>query len=122
MELTACLLFEQNGIIKLFQNSSSVSSIKVFLDITDWVSLESTEMGLLGLAFHPDYKNNGYLYKLHNPLPSRMTRISHFNVSDTNPNSADKIVELILITLDQPFNIIKEVEQPSVLMDIYILD
>jgi len=60
---TDCLfVVEQNGIIKLFQNSSSVSSVKVFLDITDRVSPESTEMGLLGLAFHPDYKNNGYFY------------------------------------------------------------
>src|SRR5664280_1017165 len=53
---------EQNGIIKLFQNSSSASSVKVFLDITDQVATESDEMGLLGLAFHPDYKKNGYFY------------------------------------------------------------
>jgi glucose/arabinose dehydrogenase len=96
---------EQNGIIKLFQNSSSASSVKVFLDITDRVSTESDEMGLLGLAFHPDYKNNGYFYVNYTILsPSRMTRISRFKVSDTNPDSADKNSELILIAQDQPFS------------------
>jgi glucose/arabinose dehydrogenase len=95
---------EQNGIIKLFQNSSSASSVKVFLDITDRVSHASTEMGLLGLAFHPDYKNNGYFYVNYTiSSPSIMTIISRFQVSSTNPDSADKNSELILLTQDQPF-------------------
>jgi glucose/arabinose dehydrogenase len=95
---------EQNGIIKLFQNSSSASSVKVFLDITDRVSHASTEMGLLGLAFHPDYKNNGYFYVNYTvSSPSIITRISRFQVSNTNPDSADKNSELILLTQDQPY-------------------
>jgi glucose/arabinose dehydrogenase len=98
-------VIEQSGIIKIFQNSSSASSVKVFLDITDRVSTESDEMGLLGLAFHPDYKNNGYFYVNYTILsPSRMTRISRFQVSSTNPDSADKNSELILIAQDQPFD------------------
>ena len=52
---------EQAGKIKVFQNSSGVTTSKVFLDITDRVSFGG-EMGLLGLAFHPDYENNGYFY------------------------------------------------------------
>jgi glucose/arabinose dehydrogenase len=95
---------EQKGIIKVFQNSSSVSTVKVFLDITDRVSKESTEMGLLGLAFHPDYKNNGYFYVNYTiSSPTRMTRISRFKVSSSNPDSADKKSEVILLTQDQPF-------------------
>ena len=95
---------EQSGIIKVFQNSSSASSVNVFLDITAQVSTESDEMGLLGLAFHPDYKNNGYFYVNYTTYsPSRMTRISRFKVSSTNPDSADKNSELILIEQDQPF-------------------
>ena len=95
---------EQNGIIKLFQNNSSASSVKIFLDITDRVSATSTEMGLLGLAFHPDYKNNGYFYVNYTiSSPSLMTRISRFKVSSTNPDSADKNSELILIAQAQPF-------------------
>ena len=95
---------EQSGMIKVFQNSSSASSVKVFLDITDRVSAASSEMGLLGLAFHPDYKTNGYFYVNYTiSSPSMMTRISRFQVSSTNPDSADKNSELILLTQDQPF-------------------
>jgi glucose/arabinose dehydrogenase len=95
---------EQKGIIKVFQNSSSASDVKVFLDITDRVGSESDEMGLLGLAFHPDYKNNGYFYVNYNiTSPARMTRISRFKVSSSNPDSADKNSELIILTQDQPY-------------------
>src|SRR4051812_43023521 len=33
-----------------------------FLDIVSLVNSESYERGLLGLAFHPKYKDNGYFY------------------------------------------------------------
>jgi len=93
---------ERAGRIKVFPNSSSVTSLKTYLDITDSVSAGG-EMGLLGLAFHPDYKNNGYFYvnyTVSNPLK---TRISRFQISAANPDSADKNSELILLTFSQPF-------------------
>jgi glucose/arabinose dehydrogenase len=96
---------EQKGIIKVFQNSSYASAVKIFLDITDRVNNESTEMGLLGLAFHPDFKNNGYFYVNYTiSSPTMMTRISRFKVSSSNPDSADKNSELIILALNQPFN------------------
>jgi len=33
-----------------------------FLDIDPIVNSSGSEQGLLGLAFHPDYKSNGYFY------------------------------------------------------------
>jgi len=35
---------------------------KLFLDLSDQVSQNGYETGLLGLAFHPDYINNGHLF------------------------------------------------------------
>jgi glucose/arabinose dehydrogenase len=97
-------VIEQAGIIRVFQNSSSDTTSKVFLDITDRASMESDEMGLLGLAFHPDYKNNGYFYVNYTvSTPTRQTKISRFNVSSTNPDSADKNSEFNLLSIDQPF-------------------
>jgi len=87
-------IVEQAGRIKVFPNSSSVTSLKTYLDITDRVS-GGGEMGLLGLAFHPDYENKGYFYvnyTVSNPLK---TRISRFKVSSENPDSADKNTEVI---------------------------
>ncbi|HEX9252965.1 MAG TPA: PQQ-dependent sugar dehydrogenase [Ignavibacteriaceae bacterium] len=94
---------EQNGVIKVFQNLSNVTASKTFLNITDRVT-SGGETGLLGLAFHPDYENNGYFYVNYTaPNPLR-TVISRFQVSSTNPDSADKNSELIILTYDQPFS------------------
>jgi glucose/arabinose dehydrogenase len=94
-------IVEQAGRIKVFPNSLTVQSTKTFLDITDRVS-SGGERGLLGLAFHPNYENNGYFYVNYTvPNPLR-TRISRFTVSSTDPDSANKSSELILLTFNQP--------------------
>ena len=61
-------------------------------------------MGLLGLTFHPDYENNGYFYVNYTVSNPRKTRISRFQVSSENPDSADKNTEVILLTFNQPFS------------------
>ncbi len=93
---------EQTGRIKVFDNSPAIQSTKTFLDITDRVAAGG-EMGLLGLAFHPDYENNGYFYVNYTFSSPLMTRISRFTVSFANPDSADKNSELILLSFNQPF-------------------
>ena len=50
---------EKGGKILVFPNVANVNSAEVFLDLTGVVDSRSNEKGLLGLAFHPDYKNNG---------------------------------------------------------------
>ena len=64
---------EQPGIIKVFDNNPSSSEIDIFLDITNIVEQDGgyTEEGLLGLAFHPNYSENGYFYVNRYPLKSR---------------------------------------------------
>jgi len=94
---------ERSGIIKVFPNQSSVSATKTFLNITDRVT-SGGETGLLGLAFHPNYETNGYFYVNYTaPSPLRSV-ISRFKVSTTNPDSADKNSELILLTYNQPYS------------------
>lgn len=93
---------EQAGIIKVFENSSSVASSTVFLDIRDRVN-SGGELGLLGLAFHPSYSANGYFYVNYtasNPLRSIIAR---YSVGTTDPNQANKGSEQIVLTYDQPF-------------------
>ena len=94
---------ERAGRIKVFPNSSSVTSLRTYLDITDRVSAGG-ERGLLGLAFHPDYENNGYFYVNYTTSNPSTTRISRFRVSSENPDSADKNSEVILLTFNQPFS------------------
>jgi glucose/arabinose dehydrogenase len=94
---------EQDGIIKVFPNEQNVTSAKIFLDITDRVT-SGGETGLLGLAFHPDYESNGYLYVNYTAPDPLRTVISRFQVSSTNPDSADKNTEQILLEYNQPFS------------------
>ncbi len=49
-------IVEKKGIIKVFPNQENISQAKIFLDISDKVNSGKSESGLLGLAFHPDYK------------------------------------------------------------------
>src|SRR3989339_1780288 len=87
-------VLEQRGVISVFQNSQNTSSMKPFLDISNKV-LSGGELGLLGLAFHPDYKNNGYFFIDYTTDNPRRTVISRFKVSATDPDMADSNSEVI---------------------------
>ncbi|NCF68770.1 MAG: glucose sorbosone dehydrogenase, partial [Chloroflexi bacterium] len=52
---------EQSGVIRVVNGRGPAANINVFLDIKGRVT-SGGEMGLLGLAFHPQYAQNGYFY------------------------------------------------------------
>ncbi|MEE9282784.1 MAG: hypothetical protein V3U49_01760, partial [Nitrososphaerales archaeon] len=52
----------QRGLIMVFPNAETTSSTSVFLDLTEKVNDSGPEQGLLGLAFDPHFKSNGYFY------------------------------------------------------------
>lgn len=93
----------QPGIIYLFENNNNTSVKKVFLDIRDKV-LFGGEQGLLGLAFHPDYKNNGFFYINYTTSNPRRSVVSRFKVSNNDPDVADRNSELVLLTVEQPYS------------------
>lgn len=89
------------GAIYVFQNDPEVAESGVFLNIREQVR-SGGELGLLGLAFHPDYKTNGYFfvnYTADNPL---RTVVSRFKVSVDHPNRADADSEEIILEFNQP--------------------
>jgi glucose/arabinose dehydrogenase len=93
----------QKGIISEFAGTADVSTKNVFLDISAKVNFGG-EMGLLGLAFSPDYKTNGYFYVNYvRKNQSLETVIARYKVSASNPNVADPASEEILLTYAQPF-------------------
>ena len=94
---------EQRGVISVFLNSQNTTSIKTFLDISDKV-LSGGELGLLGLAFHPDYKDNGYFFVDYTTDNPRRTIISRFKVSATDPDMAERNSEVILLEINQPYS------------------
>jgi glucose/arabinose dehydrogenase len=93
---------EQKGKIRVLKNKADEKDAPVFLDIVSKVQ-SGGERGLLGLAFHPDYKNNGYFYVNYTRGPSLETVIARYKVSVTNPDMADPASETILLRYSQPF-------------------
>ncbi|WP_296704664.1 PQQ-dependent sugar dehydrogenase, partial [Algoriphagus sp.] len=95
---------EQRGVISVFQNDLETTEKTEFLKIENLVDDSGNEEGLLGLAFHPDYKSNGYFYVNYTATNPNRTVISRFSVSSSNPNQADGSSELVLLEFDQPFS------------------
>ncbi|MFC5410312.1 PQQ-dependent sugar dehydrogenase [Larkinella bovis] len=96
-------VLEQEGKIRVFANHSATRTAPVFLDLTRKVSSEG-EMGLLGLAFHPDFKQNGYFYVYYtkrNPLESVIARYQATTPGLTTVNPA---TETVLLRFDQPYD------------------
>jgi glucose/arabinose dehydrogenase len=94
---------EQPGIISVFKNDPEVTEKETFLDIRNRIDDSANEMGLLGLAFHPDFESNGYFYVNYTTSnPVRRTVISRFQVSGNDTNQADPDSELKILTFEQP--------------------
>ena len=87
-----------------------------FIDVTSKMVTLSPfydERGLLGLAFHPDFKNNGKFYLFYTAPPraggpdaatpwNNLTRVSEFKVSSGNPNHAELSSERVILEVDHP--------------------
>ena len=96
-------VLEQRGRIHVFPNQDAVSSTQVFLDLGSKIMLPyGSEEGLLGLAFHPDYKSNGYFYVNYTAGNPRRSVVSRFQVKAGNPDQADATSEKILLQITQP--------------------
>lgn len=88
---------EQVGRIRAVENGQLLDA--PFLDIVNLVRSTGNEQGLLGLAFHPDFKNNPYFYV--NYIDNNGdTVIARFQA---NGDVADPNSEKILLQMDQPF-------------------
>ena len=90
---------EKLGHIHIIENGQWIEN--PFLNIEDRVNDSSNEMGLLGLAFHPDYVQNGYFFVNYTGSGGD-TFISRFQVSG-DPNIANPSSEVNLLRIDQPY-------------------
>lgn len=90
---------EQGGIIYIVQDGAVLPA--PFLNMTSQVGSGANEQGLLGLAFHPDYEQNGLFYVNYTDLNGD-TVISRFQIS-VDANVADPTSEKILLQVDQPY-------------------
>ncbi len=97
----------QYGTVYVFENRPNVEQSHMFLDIQDkvtqWDSSGANEQGLLGLALHPKYTENGQLFVCYTRRADHTSIVSRFTVSKNDPNQADPNSEEILLELEQPY-------------------
>lgn len=93
---------DQEGSIHVFPNQRDVKETKVFLNLSDTVLRRGNEEGLLGLAFHPNYRDNGAFFVYYSVKP-RTSVISRFTVSKDDPDRADRASEQELLRIPQPY-------------------
>jgi glucose/arabinose dehydrogenase len=89
-------IVEQGGQITLRKNGSE----STFLDI-DPLTNGSGERGLLGLAFHPDYANNGRFF-VHYTDNGGDNVIAEYRRDPVNPDLADGTAVATVLTETQP--------------------
>lgn len=96
----------QHGVIHVLKGPDATES-KVFLDLRDRVVYNDrqNEEGFLGLAFHPDYKQNGqfFVYYDSKRLDPHDSAISRFKVSSSDPDKADPGSEELLMKIPAPY-------------------
>jgi quinoprotein glucose dehydrogenase len=96
----------QQGVIQSVANDQSVKDVNVFLDIESKVVYkdQENEEGLLGLAFHPKYKENGqfFLYYTTKDAPHTSVVVRQ-RVSPDDPDKADPDYEEELLRIPQPY-------------------
>ncbi|HEY7640949.1 MAG TPA: PQQ-dependent sugar dehydrogenase [Steroidobacteraceae bacterium] len=92
---------EQGGVVRTFPATSNPASSTVYIDLTDRVDAGG-EMGLLGMAFHPDFPQDPRVFLSYtNADAGRVSRISSFRTLNGG-TTLDPSTEHVLLTLNQP--------------------
>jgi glucose/arabinose dehydrogenase len=93
-------IVEQTGRIQIAQEGRLLA--RPFLDVRGLITTDGMEQGLLGLAFHPRYAENGYFY-VHYSDRRGDTVLARYQVAAEDANRADPASATILLRVDQPY-------------------
>jgi glucose/arabinose dehydrogenase len=99
-------LATQQGVVHVFPADPAVTATKVFLDLTERVVYadKTNEEGLLGLAFHPNYKENGQFFVFYTVRDAKLTNVLvRFRASKDDPDRADPASGEELLRIERPF-------------------
>ncbi len=94
-------VIEHEGRIRRFDDDAEAGTLATVVDLTDRVLFNNAEMGLVGMAFHPDFDTNGYVYLSYNrtgittPYSIRIARFTSTDGGLTlNPASEQVILDI----------------------------
>ncbi len=91
---------EKAGIIKVMIDDKTLPT--PFLDISSLVNSASSERGLLGLAFDPQYRDNRRFYVDYTDVNGD-TAVVRYQVTGSDPNVADPASASIILAQKQPY-------------------
>ena len=96
-------IVEQTGTIRILDLATDTLKANPFLAVS---VTSGGERGLLGLAFDPAYAENGFFYVDYTRVVSSQltTFVSRFHVSGADPDVADPNSDLVILTIDQPYD------------------
>jgi glucose/arabinose dehydrogenase len=89
---------EQSGRIRIVHDGQVLP--EPFLDLSDLVGC-CGERGLLSVAFHPEYADNGDVFVDYTDTNGD-TVVARYQVSATDPNRADPASAEVILSVDQP--------------------
>lgn len=89
---------QKPGAIRILVNGELLPT--PFLGLSGQIS-NGDEQGLLGVAFHPDYRRNGHVYVCFTD-PAGDSVVARYTVS-SDPNVLDPATKTVLLTQNQPF-------------------
>jgi glucose/arabinose dehydrogenase len=92
---------EQDGRVSWFRTDPAPKSAEPFLDISKKVFRGHNEEGLLSLAFHPKFKENGYVFVWYSTRKPHGHVLSRFKVPKPESGAADPASETVFVTIDK---------------------
>jgi glucose/arabinose dehydrogenase len=103
-------VLDQAGMIHVLPaggDGEAVARAKLFLDLRPATAPwgKANEEGLLGIAFHPRYRENGQFFVCYSVGGERRgQRVSRFRVSKDDPDRADPASEEVILFIEQPYS------------------
>lgn len=90
----------QEGAVYVFANDPNTTFTNVFLDLRGKVNRSGGEVGLLGMAFDPNYASTGWIFVNYNPAGVNWrTRIARFT-ANADRTAIDLSTEKVLVDID----------------------
>jgi glucose/arabinose dehydrogenase len=97
-------ILEQDGRVRIVKNGTLLS--RPFLNLGSLTRSPGSgggwEEGLLGLAFHPRYAENGFFFIYHTDSPGNQNLVVRYRANAADPDVADPSTRRVIVTLDHP--------------------
>jgi len=91
---------ERGGVIRIYDHKEGILD-EPFMNIPDRVTSNGIEQGLLGLAFHPDFQENGRFFIYHTDRDAQR-QLAEYSVLPDNPDKADLDSGVVIFDRAQP--------------------